>query len=907
MCKQGGHRRSRQAALPAAAFYAGSLLLASALLTPQASAAPAASYPATPESEVVLILDLDGETISDSFVALERAGRLFVPVCAVAEAASLSISCEEDRAYGFILKESRPIVIDLKEGYTILGRDSFKIRDAAFLHGSEMFADIAELSRWLPIDFQYREDSSTVKMVPREMLPAQGFKKRRRLQNPAPPAVPRQYDDFTPARALASVPTVDLTSQLSLSGARRVGTKSSLLNGLGMSGDLLYLSGEAHLFAENETLKRFDLALSRRSEAGFKVGPLPVTQLVVGAAQIQAIDGIGADSTPLYGLMLSNRPLSGASQFLSHDIDGYLPAGWDAELFHNGAPIGYQPPSQDGMYHFKNLRVQYGLNDFKVILHGPFGETRESEQTFFSDATTPKGEFLYTLSGAWQTGLTPSEAGGPGRASNLTLTSDFGISKELAGSALLMRQADSTGVEQDYAGFGVRTALGYTLISVDLVQSFSPQSGLGGELLTARSSSRDVFGVAVQVEQRLLRDFHSLRYPKAADPLFSQTLVKSNYSLAGWDEIRLPLYLEVGLDARRSGAADWSTVGRVTGGWNGWNGALETDVASQLGNTIASSMLQISTRVQGISVRGQLGLTLAPEVTASAINVNADKDLGFGYQLNAGFIHDPASGISELRVGWAKRLGLVGYAVSATGSTSGAYSVNVGISTSLAADRFNRQAVVSAEALAPSGMIAVSALTAGSGDSPGKPLPGIGFLVNGNRAAATVIGSKGAPVVAFLPPDLPVDITVDLATVEDPFMVPKENGCHIIPRAGVVSACRFTMITGGEIDGMVLVKLKSEEVPLKGVRLDLVPAGVSGAQVLASTQTEESGYYVFKGVKPGSYRIVISEAEIARLRTSSARPIAATMPEGGDQVSGKDFLLEVLSGKPAGGAEGKGP
>ena len=893
MCIIGGQRWSRQAALPIAALFTFSWILAFVAHSARAADAPPSP---PPESEVILILDLDGDTISDSFVAVQRSGRTFLPVCAVAEAASLAINCEEERAYGFILAQSRPIAVDLKEGYAIVGRDAYPIHDAAFMHGAELYADIAELSRWLPIDFKYQEDISTVKMLPRETLPAQGFKKRQRFKNPAAPAPPKQYDDFTPNRGAASLPAVDLTSQLLVSGDGRGGQKNSTLNSLGLSGDLLYLSNETHLFTENAALKRFDFTLFRRSDAGFKIGPLPVTQLIVGTSQAPTIDGIGAGTTPMYGLSLSNRPLSGASKFLSHDINGYLPAGWDAELFHNGSPIAYQPPSQDGMYHFQNLLVQYGVNNYKVILHGPFGETRESVQTFFSDAVTPSGEFLYTLSGAWQTGLTPSETGAADHASNLTMTSDFGISAQLTGSALLVRQADGSS-EEEFAGIGIRSALGYTLLSLDLIQSFAPGGG-AGELLTARSSSRDVFGAGLQLEQRFFRNFYSLRFQKEADPLLSQTLLKCSASLSGWDDIRIPLYLEVGLDTRRSGESDWSTVWRGTGGWDGWNGALEADVAYLQRALTASSLLQVSTRVKGISIRGQLGVSLAPRLQASAINVNADQDLGNGYQFNSGFMHEPAANTSEFRLGVSKRFGLVGYSVSATGSSSGAYSINLGISSSFAADRVNKQAVISAEALSPAGMIAVASRMAPTGELPGKELPGIGFLVNGNRAATTIRGSKGAPVIAFLPPDLPVDVTVDLATVEDPFMVPKEDGCHITPRAGVVSACRFTMITGGEIDGMVLANLKkSGEVPLKGVRLNLLPVGDPAAKAIASTQTEESGYYVFKGVKPGNYRIIVPEEETARLKTVAALPLSATMPEGGDQISGKDFMLEVSAGK----------
>jgi hypothetical protein len=895
----GGHHKSRRTALATAALCSFFLVLTLASLNgAQAADTSPIPTPAKSDSEVVVMLDLDGESLAESFVVNEQSGNLSVPVCALAEVLSLAINCQDKRAYGFILEESRPFAIDLEEGYAVSGRNVFRIKDACFFQNGDLFVDIRELSKWLPIDFTFKVESSTLHMHAREVLPLQGFKKRQRSIRTRPLTVPKHYDDFTPARVAASVPTVDLASQVILSGKEHAATHSTIRNSVDISGDLLYMSNETHFFAENESLKRLDVTLYRRSADIFKIGPLAVTQVAIGAAQAPYVDGIGASTKPMYGLYLSNRPISGASKFLSHDVNGYLPQGWDAELFHNGTQIGYQPPTQEGMYHFVNLRVFYGINDFKVILHGPFGERRESDEVFISDAITPTGEFFYTLSAGWQPGWTQTDdTTGLSRESNMTLTSDFGISKELTGSALLVRHTDFLGAEQDYAGVGIRTAIRYTLLSLDLIQSFSPGDGRNGQLLTAKSSSRDVFGLNLEVVQRFFHNFDSPQFLKTDDPLVTRTSVKANSSFTLLEDVRIPYSVEIGANTMRSGEAEATSEWRISGGWNGWNGTLETDISYLQRTVYAACLLQISTRLKDISVRGQAGISLAPTATPSSINLSADKDLGNGLQFNSGFSYDPVSDISGLRLGISKRLGLLGYSISATGSTNGVYGIDVGVRTSLAADRSNRQGIISAEPLSPYGMIAVSAASPEPGGSFGKPLPGIGFLVNGNRAT-TIAGTKGWPVIAYLQPDFPVDVTVDLTTVEDPFMVPIEDGCHIIPRAGVVSACKFTMTTGGEIDGMVLVKSgKSEEVPLKGVRVDLMVEGARGAKLQASTRSEESGYYLFKAVKPGSYKLVIPDAEIDRLKAAAASPIAVTMPVGGDMVSGKDFFLGSATGE----------
>lgn len=894
----GGRHNSRRTALPVAVLYCLILSLFFACSNARAAVASPIPTPAKSASEVVVMLDLDGEILADSFIVGQLNDKILMPVCALAEALSLAITCGDNRAYGYILEESRPFVIDLEEGYLISGRSASRNTDSAFMQNGDIFVEISELSRWLPLDFSFKGETSTLHMHAREVLPMQAFKKRQRFKLRAePPALPKRYDDFTPARAAISVATVDLTSQLLLWGEEHATMQARTRNSLDMSGDLLYMSGETHLFAEDENLKRLDVTLSRRSGVGFKFGPLPLTQVAIGATQAPYVDGVGASVKQMYGLYLSNRPIFGATKFHSHDIHGYLPPGWDAELFHNGTQIGYQPPTEEGKYHFVNLRVYYGINNFKVIQHGPFGERRESEEVFVSDAITPTGEVFHTISAGWQTGLTQSDTAGPEHESNVTMTSDFGISKDLTGSALLVRHVDSDGEERDYAGIGIRTAIRYTLLSVDLIQSFSPRDGSNGQLLTVRSSSRDVFGLNLEAVQRFFNDFDSPQFMKTDDPLWSRTSVKGNSSFTLWGKVRIPYSVEINADARRSGDVDGTSEWRVSGGWNGWNAALEADVSYLQKTVSASALMQISTRLREISVRGQAGVSIAPTFTPSAINLSLDRDLGREFQLNTGFLYDPVSNTSGLRLGLSKRLGLFGYSLSATGSSNGAYGVDLGIRTSIAADRSNRQLVVSAVPLSPYGMIAVSVAVPETGGSAGKPLPGVGFLVNGTRAT-TIRGSKGWPVIAHLQPDVPVDVTVDLTTVEDPFMVPLEDGCRVIPRAGVVSACNFTMTSGGEIDGMTFVRMtQSSEVPLRGVRVDLMTVGSEGAKLRASTRSEESGYYLFKAVKPGNYRIVIPEAEVARLKAEAVEPIPVTMPAGGDMVSGKDFYLGATAGE----------
>lgn len=856
------------------------------------------------DQEIVVLLELDNEPLAEGFLLTERNGKIYIPVCSLAQALSLSISCEGERAFGFVLDQARPLVIDLDGGYTIFGREAFFINGEAFAQKGEILVNAGALSRWLPVDFQLHPESSTLKLTARKTLPLQELKNRRKFIPPKPPPEPKQYPDRTKAPKAVSVPTADLASQLQLSAGRNAATRARMLNSVDLSGDLLYLTGQAHVLLHDEDLKRLDVILSRRSASGYHVGPVWFNQVALGSTQSPYVDGVGASTRPMYGVYLSNRPLLGAGRFLSHDIHGYLPQGWDAELFHNGTQIAYQPPTSEGMYHFVNLRVYYGINSFKVVLHGPFGERRESEEVFVSDATTPTGELLYTLSAGWQTGLTQSQEPGAFRPeSNLTLTSDFGIAANLTGSLLAVRHTDRDGEQREYLGVGLRTGFRYTLLSLELIQSLSAQNRAEGQLLTLKSSGRNVFGLNLELVQRFFHDYYSPQFYYKSDPLRTLTTVRGNSSFTLSQQIRVPYSIELGFNTRKSGETETTLQGRVSGGWNGWNATVEADLSRLQSTTYAKGQLQVSTRLSDVSVRGEAGYSFAPSATPSTVNVSADLEAGRGLQFNSALWHDPAKQVAGLCLGVSKRLGRLGYSVSAQGSTDGAYGLDVGVRSSLAADGGTGRCLVSAEPLAPYGMIAVGAAVV-EPDGGKRALTGIGFLLNGSRARA-VPGSGGMQVIGFLEPDIPVDVTVDMASVEDPFMVALEDGCRITPRAGVVSRCDFTMTTGGEIDGTVMVRLsQGGEVPIKGVKVELFQEGDQEAKPRATTRSEESGYYLFKTVRPGRYRVAIPRDEIERLKASPAKPRQVEMPPGGDMVSGVDFLLEsadAVTGKIIGG------
>lgn len=80
------------------------------------------------------------------------------------------------------------------------------------------------------------------------------------------------------------------------------------------------------------------------------------------------------------------------------DITGPLTEGWEVELYWNDMLLGYKQNSINGEYNFPNIPVSYGLNKFKLVFYGPYGEVRTEERRYYS-GTSPvaKGEIGYNI------------------------------------------------------------------------------------------------------------------------------------------------------------------------------------------------------------------------------------------------------------------------------------------------------------------------------------------------------------------------------------------------------------------------------------------------------------------------------------------------------------------------------
>jgi len=834
------------------------------------------------EQELIYELRLDELVLSTSIPLYERNGELFLPVGELADLLSLAVRYQgEGKASGYIMDESRTIRIDAVTGTVVLqGVRSTFDKKLAIIQQDDMFIAARVISSWFPVNITVDKAQQIVTLGPREKLPLQQLLERKarflELKKASLDDDP-SFTDITPPYRLLAPPVVDFATSVDFSGRNlgHVQHRQSLI----ASGDLAALSATINLSNNNGTLDRADFTAGRVDSKGELLGALRATRFAVGAVQTPAFAGISRVSDPMYGFLVTNRPTTLPTQFSSHDIEGPLPQGWDVELYYNGIPIAYHPPSSDTIYRFNDLPLKIGLNDFRVVLHGPNGETRVENQRFLLDGLMVQpGKVQYTVGANRE--LMQGDQGQEGTG---TVAVDIGFTKKLSGFIGVFSAADSEGRYSHYADTGLKGTLGSTFMTLDHVRRSEGGSATLFNLKGYRS------GLHINVDQVFLDDFVSEVFPEEPDPLASLTSLRLEGSLP-W-KVRIPFGVESTLNIRKSGEVSPSLIGRISGEIN--RISLSQQIAANFEKDMESTLgvTQIGTYMKDFSLRGQINYQLSPELSLSSVQLAATKEIGGACQLNGQVSHTPSTSTYDFTAGVSKRVGVVGFMVNAGISNKGNYNVSSQLTVSAGVNPRTGQIVTDAFSMSSYGGLTMLAYVDSNGnkayDEGEQPLVGVRFTLNGG-ATLGATGKDGILFIKQLPVGMPYDISIAQETIPEPFLVPSSPGYRVEPRPGVFIPIDFGFVPSGEVDGMVQFRSKEELVPVAGVRVHLVN---EKGTVVAKTTSEQSGYFLFKKVKGGTYTVQLAEQEAERLAVRQENSAELIMPRDGDMLSDNDLII----------------
>ena len=313
---------------------------------------------------------------------------LFLPLGEVSRLLELGITVDASKGTGsgFVATSSTPFVLDIATGAIIVSGHAQRYDPALVsLLPDDIYVESRLLAEWLGMRIDANRFDAVVDIRPFEPLPMQQRMVRTArgsnrwgygsYNDPGYPFLETPYQLFAYPGvdlSLASFMTGDRENRVTSGGTRYYSR---------ISGDILLMSGQFDFSGQIATpgksffsLDNGGLILHRENPSGDLLGVLGGRTVAIGDIQKSSLPLIGSTGGP--GVMISSYPLTHSALFDKVTLTGFLAKGWDVELYNNGSLLDYRPSTTAESYAFIDIPLVYGLNELKLIFHGPQGLRR---------------------------------------------------------------------------------------------------------------------------------------------------------------------------------------------------------------------------------------------------------------------------------------------------------------------------------------------------------------------------------------------------------------------------------------------------------------------------------------------------------------------------------------------------
>lgn len=772
------------------------------------------------------------------------------------------------RATGWFFSEDRRLILERDAG-TVQAMDERSLIRAGDIHDTPegWCVSLAALSQWSGVHFRADVSNLAVVIESDRKLPfLQALERKRRaarLQSGS--QFGRQFNlamlpqAEAPYKAWRS-PAVDVQIQTSWNSGRGFDAGYETL----ASGEALRMSYGARLVGRNSLdPDALRLKLYRSDPNGKLLGPLGATQLALGDVETPS-GNLTGQSAFGRGAFISNRPLQLPSRFGVTTLRGTLPAGWDAELYRNGILRAYQADRGDGRYEFPDIDLQFGENDFEVVLHGPQGQVRhERYSQKVGMADLPPGKTWY-WAGALEEGKDLVELGeGLHRTKfgwRWGLGLEHGLDSRTTGG-IAYQSLYRMGRRKHFAEALVRRSLGPMLVELSAAQQLGAGQALRAEAV-GRVRGVNFAGHALWVNGAFDSDLVPIEQRRELSlRLFGRL------QLGSW---RLPVEagLRQALTRRGLQATELLTrssfhVGRASLTVELLNRSV-TGPARLLVNEERGNRLNLmgNTQIGDLRVRGQIALGFDGTHRGFQRNqVVMDLPVAAQGMIRAGYDHDNVAGRREYSLGYVQQLRRFALRGEGRLDSRGNLGAGLTLAFSLGPDSVDGGWRLSRERLAETGQASVEIYRDENGDGyrqAGEPAVA-GVAVGAGSRSSETTNANGRTVIDGLLPYVPVMVSIDGRSLSDPLLQPKGRGMVVVPRPGVIAHVSLPLAPTGEVEGVLL---GPDGEPRASIGIELVD---SGGALIRRGQSDFDGYVFFDSVPYGTYRLRLSEQGAAKL------------------------------------------
>jgi Carboxypeptidase regulatory-like domain len=174
-------------------------------------------------------------------------------------------------------------------------------------------------------------------------------------------------------------------------------------------------------------------------------------------------------------------------------------------------------------------------------------------------------------------------------------------------------------------------------------------------------------------------------------------------------------------------------------------------------------------------------------------------------------------------------------------------------------------------------------------DDGEETISGAAFVVNSSGRHPNRTGKDGTARLDQLAAGRYVDVALDPNSLDDPQWKPVRAGLRLLPRSGVIDVLEFPVVPTSDIEGTVCRTRAGRCVGVPSALVELVD---DRQNVVDKVRTGSDGYYWFRQIMPGEYRLRLSAQSVGLTEASPGLSRVVQVLKRGDFIAGADFRLE---------------
>ncbi|MGS0682975.1 SPOR domain-containing protein [Shewanella sp. 125m-7] len=850
--------------------------------------------------ELLLSLYVDSHYLSDVFAIKSKKNAQF-SLMGLFELIDFPIEVDIDNniVKGWYLDETRQFLMQLPEAgdgvvSVSVNQQNFQLSSADYsLMADDIYVAGDVIEDWFDITFEYSFSDLKVEISSGSPLPVQQrlARKNRQLNQVVSSSreavLPWKESNY---QAISS-PLVDVQVNAAITEHNNY-QSYSVIGGH----DFAFLSSELYASGNsNDALTDLRLTLSKESAAGDLLGPLKATEFRVG--DITPVN-VGVDGTlgQSRGVSITNDKTGVSANNRTINLSGDIQPGWDIELYQNGLLIEQALSLQNGRYAFNDIELLYGNNQFEMIAYGPQGQVKtETKQVYVDSNKLKASESSYSVSvaeiGKSLSGIsstpTDDETGWV-----LNSTYEYGVTDWASFNFGVQEQFSDHATSIDtYAVGGNFNLFERFLFDADYQIK-------GNQDSTFALSGRTQIG-----DQSL-----SLRYRVSEDTLVDlsqQQHTEYNFDHSGFMFKHSPYRLNYRNHWRQTQTSkgakheEFGNLLALNTRWANINNQLTWYTGHSSNEVVLddtfTGQLQLQKSFGWAFSRVKLDYLIKPKAEISRFSTELSIPINTHLQSELEVDYYPVTDLlsSSASLSWQHDAFSLNSTVSY--DNTGDWSLGLYGRFSFGYEPDTEQVFMSSRSLSGAGALMVRVFEddnlngrfdAGEAVIEGARVKGVQQYRYGTS------NKDGVAILTSMSSQKKTDIVLDQKSLGDPFLIPSIPGVSITPRRGHIQTLDFPVVNAAEVEGTVYVReADGSESIAPYATVNLVN---SAGDIVATTETEFDGYYLFTDLIPGDYQLSIDANYLERKKLRGESKMAITLQNNGDVMNGADFTFAEI-------------